>query len=67
MFLGELQYLCFQILEKNIQLKPQEIKDLADQIREKVRSLKNIKSIINETAADSEKVRALKDNADKAK
>lgn len=57
----------FQILEKNIQLKPQEIKDLADQIREKVRSLKNIKSIINETAADSEKVRALKENADEAK
>lgn len=40
---------------------------MADQIREKVRSLKNIKSIINETAADSEKVRALKENADEAK
>lgn len=57
----------FQILEKNIQLKPEEIKGLADQIREKVRSLKNIKSIINETAADSEKVRALKESADDAK
>lgn len=56
-----------EILTKNIQLKPEEIKGLAEKIREKVRSLKNIKSIINETAADSEKVRVLKENADRAK
>lgn len=51
----------------NIDLKPEEITELAQKIKEAVESLTNIDPIIAETAADLKKVEELKENADSAK
>lgn len=51
----------------NIHLKPEEITELAQKIKEAVESLTNIDPIIAETAADLKKVEELKKNADNAK
>lgn len=56
-----------QALEKNIQLQPDEIRDLAKRINDTISSLTNIPAILNDTADDLNQAQMLKERADIAK
>lgn len=64
---AEIRQLANEALNLNIQLKPQQIKELADRINETVASLTNINSILEETKHNQTKANNLKQRSDEAK
>lgn len=56
-----------QTLAQNLELDPEEIRDLAQRIQQVVQSLVNVDSIIASTKDDLELVKRLKDRANATK
>lgn len=56
-----------QVLKKNVQKTPEEVKELADNIKEAVERLTNTDYIIRATKDDLAKVNQLKEHAKYAK
>lgn len=54
---------CFQVLELNLQLDPEQIKELANKIDETVSQLENVDTIIEETRADLEHATQLQERS----
>ncbi|KAF5272841.1 hypothetical protein FQR65_LT00437 [Abscondita terminalis] len=63
----DIKKVAYQVLEKRIEQKPEEILELAQKIKDTVESLTNIDPIIAATADDLKKVEKLKNDADEAK
>lgn len=57
----------FQILEQDIKLQPDEIKELAKKITETVDMLTNIEPILDQTRGNLAVAKQLKDDAENAK
>nr|XP_018916395.1 PREDICTED: laminin subunit beta-1 [Bemisia tabaci] len=64
---SQIRVVANSTLNKNIQLKPEQITDLAKQINETVASITDIHSILSETANDLGRADKLKQEADSAK
>lgn len=61
---GKLEKICFlQTLQLNLQLDPEQIKDLADKIDATVSQLENVDAIIQDTRADLALVSKLKEDS----
>lgn len=60
---GNFQFYTFQILKKNVQKTPEEVKELADNIKNAVDRLTNTDYIIDATKNDLAKVNRLKQDA----
>lgn len=65
--LEEIQSVADKTLGLVLHLKPEEIKNLARGIDDKVSQLENVDTIIRNTAKDLERVETLKENANNAK
>lgn len=59
--------ICLQTLAQNLELDPEQIKDLAMRIQQVVSSLVNVDNIIANTRDDLELVRQLKERANATK
>lgn len=59
--------LYFQAQQKNIQLQPEQIKELADNINKTIASLPDIDTILSDTAENLGYAQKLKQQADQAK
>lgn len=59
--------ICLQTLAQNLELDPEQIKDLAMRIQQVVSSLVNVDNIIANTRDDLELVRHLKERANATK
>nr|XP_024218763.1 laminin subunit beta-1 isoform X2 [Halyomorpha halys] len=64
---SEIRHVANEALNLNIQLKPQQIKELADKINETIGSLPNINSILEDTKQNQTLANNLKIKADEAK
>jgi hypothetical protein len=55
------------VLKSNIQLKPEQIKDLGMKINDKIASLKDVNTILEATKVDQANAKSQKEKADNAK
>ena len=59
--------IAYEVLNMSISLTEDQIRDLANQINDKIRELDNIDVILNNTRADLERANALERRANEAK
>lgn len=64
---ADIRSLAYNVMTKQISLRPEQITDLARRINDTISSLTNIDAILTETSGDLTEAKAVKDRADAAK